>query len=151
VGYALRQFESQEPNGLAKLRDMYRNWPFFRTLVHNAEVSLAKADLGISRQYAALVRSAGVGKKILGLMEAEHARSVRMVFAVAQRSALLENQPTLARSIRLRNPYVDPLSFLQIRFLSAWRHAGEKRCKEPARQPLALTVKGVASGMKSTG
>jgi phosphoenolpyruvate carboxylase len=151
VGYALHRFERQERNGLAKLRDMHQNWPFFRTLVDNAEVSLAKADLGISRQYAALVRSARVRKRILGLIEAEHARSVRMVLAVTQRRALLENQPTLAQSIRLRNPYVDPLNFLQIRFLSVWRHAGEKRRKEPLRRLLALTVKGVASGMKSTG
>jgi phosphoenolpyruvate carboxylase len=151
VGHALHEFERQAPNGLAKLRDMHRNWPFFRTLVDNAEVSLAKADLGISRQYAALVRCAGVRKKIFGLIEAEHARSVQMVLAVTQRGALLENQPTLAQSIRLRNPYVDPLNLLQIRFLSVWRRAGEKRRQEPLRRLLALTVKGVASGMKSTG
>ena len=57
VGHALHEFERQEPDGLAALRDMYRHWPFFRTLLDNAEVSLAKTDLGIAAEYAALVRS----------------------------------------------------------------------------------------------
>ena len=63
----------------------------------------------------------------------------------------MENQPTLAQSIRLRNPYVDPLNYLQIRFLSVWRKANEAQRTEQLRRLLALTVKGVASGMKSTG
>ena len=151
VGHALREFTRQEPDGLASLRDMYLKWPFFRALVDNAEVSLAKTELGIARQYAALVTNASVRQKIFGLIKAEYARSVQMVLAVTQRGALLENQPTLAQSIRLRNPYVDPLNYLQIRFLGVWRRASEKQRTEALRRLLALTVKGVASGMKSTG
>jgi phosphoenolpyruvate carboxylase len=114
-------------------------------------VSLAKTDLGIARQYAALVESAEVRKKIFGLIEDEYARSVEMVLAINERKELLENQPTLAQSIRLRNPYVDPLNYLQIRFLSVWRKANEAQRTEQLRRLLALTVKGVAAGMKSTG
>jgi phosphoenolpyruvate carboxylase len=120
-------------------------------LLDNAELSLAKADLGIARQYAALVESADVRKKIFGLIESEHARSIAMVLAVNERKNLLANQPTLAQSIRLRNPYIDPLNHLQIRFLSVWRKADETQRTEHLRRLLALTVKGVASGMKSTG
>jgi phosphoenolpyruvate carboxylase len=151
VGYALEEFARLEPDGLASLREMYQHWPFFRMLLDNAEVSLAKADLAIARQYAALVTSAAVRKKIFGLIEEEHARSVKMLLAVTQRAELLANQPTLAHSIRLRNPYVDPLSFIQIRFLALWRRADNKHRTETMRRLLALTVNGIASGMKSTG
>jgi phosphoenolpyruvate carboxylase len=150
LGDALEQFAGAEPDGLARLREMYRQWPFFMQLLDNAELSLAKTELGIAREYAALVQSAFVRKKIFGLIEAEFDRSVRMILAVAQRNALLENQPVLAESIRRRNPYVDPLNFLQIRFLARWREAPTRRT-ETLRRLLALTVNGIASGMKSTG
>ena len=151
VGSALQDFVQSTPEGLGQLRKMYRHWPFFRTLLDNAEVSLAKTDLGIARQYAALVESAEVRHKIFGLIEEEHTRSVEMILAINARGELLENQPTLAQSIRLRNPYVDPLNYLQIRFLSVWRQAKESQRTEQLRRLLALTVKGVAAGMKSTG
>ena len=130
---------------------MYRRWPFFRSILDNAEVSLAKVDLGIARQYAALVESVEVRDNIFGLIKDEYARSVEMVLSINERKELLENQLTLAQSIRLRNPYVDPLNYLQIRFISIWRKAGEAQRTEQLRRLLALTVKGVASGMKSTG
>ncbi len=151
LGHALEHIAGAEPDGLARLREMYRQWPFFKQLLKNAEVSLAKTELGIAREYAELVRSVSVRKKIFGLIEAEFERSVRMVLAVTQRKALLENQPVLAESIRRRNPYVDPLNFLQIRFLARWRKASEKQRTETLRRLLALTVNGIAFGMKSTG
>ena len=151
VGHALEQFAVQEPAGLASLREMYRQWPFFRALLDNAEVSLAKTDLAIARQYAALVKPVSVRNKVFGLIEAEHARSVKMIMAVTGRRALLQNQATLARSIRRRNPYVDPLNFLQIRFLSIWRRSSAGQRTETLRRLLALTVNGIAFGMKSTG
>lgn len=150
-GHALETFATGDARGLEPLREMYRGWPFFQALVDNAEVSLAKADLSIARQYAGLVHSVAVRRKVFGLIEAEHARAVKWVLAITQRGVLLEHQPTLARSIRRRNPYVDPLSFLQIRFLAYWRRAGENRRTEALRRLLALTVNGIASGMKSTG
>lgn len=151
VGSALKDFEAQTPQGLELLRKMYRRWPFFRTLLDNAEVSLAKTDLDIARQYASLVESSAVRKKVFGLIEAEYTRSVEAVLAINGHKTLLETQPVLAQSIRLRNPYVDPLNYLQIRFLALWRKSGEEQRTEQLRRLLAITVKGVASGMKSTG
>lgn len=151
VGHALKQFADSRPDGLEQLQKMYRRWPFFRMLLDNAEVSLAKTDLGIARQYAMLVESAEVRKKIFGMIETGYTLSVEMVLAVNERKQLLENQQTLAQSIRLRNPYVDPLNYLQIRFLSIWRKSDEAKRTEHLRRLLALTVKGIASGMKSTG
>ncbi len=151
LGHALELFAGTEPEGLARLREMYQRWPFFRQLLDNAEISLAKTDLGIAREYAALVRSPAVRARIFGLIAAEYDRSVRMLLTVTGRKALLETQPVLAESIRRRNPYVDPLNYLQIRFLARWRRAHARQRTERLRRLLALTVNGIAFGMKSTG
>jgi phosphoenolpyruvate carboxylase len=143
IGHAL------EAHGeIEQLREMYRRWPFFAALLDNAELSLAKSDLYIAGRYATLVRDAAVRKKVFGMIAAAHERAVQMVLSVTQRSRLLANQPVLAESIRLRNPYIDPLNYLQIRFLPRWRRAKEN---ENLRRLLALTVNGIAFGMKSTG
>lgn len=143
IGHAL------ETHGdVDQLREMYQRWPFFAALIENVELSLAKTDLYIAGRYASLVREAPVRKKIFHVISAEHARSVRMVLSVTQRSRLLANQSVLAESIRVRNPYIDPLNYLQIRFLPRWRRANQN---ESLRRLLALTVNGIAFGMKSTG
>ncbi len=150
LGYALEKFAGDHPpSGWQILREMYRDWPFFSLLVDNAEVSLAKTDLYIARRYDALCRDANLREAISKRIEEEYARSVRAVLAITESSRLLARQPVLEESIRLRNPYVDPLNFLQIRFLGEWRRA-------PAVRPellhlLQLTVGGIAFGMKSTG
>jgi phosphoenolpyruvate carboxylase len=148
IGHALDQFARSEPEGLAKLREMYAGWPFFSAVLDNAEMSLAKTDLYIAGCYASLVRDASVRRKIFGMIEDAHKRAVRMVLNVNGRSTLLANQPVLAESIRLRNPYIDPLNYIQIRFLPQWRRHKEN---EAVRRLLALTVNGIAFGMKSTG
>ncbi len=143
LGHALQKFGDR-----AKLREMYAGWPFFAAVLENAEMSLAKTDLYIASRYASLVKDARVRRKIFGMIEDAHKRSVEAVLAVKQRGTLLGNQPVLAESIRLRNPYIDPLNYLQVRFLPHWRRAKEN---ENLRRLLALTVNGIAFGMKSTG
>ncbi len=151
VGYALDQFMARHaPLGLKKLQTMYQEWPFFSVLMDNAEVSLAKTDLYIATRYAALVRSREIRNRIFGLIEEEYHRSVRHVLAVCGSGRLLQSQPVLAESIRLRNPYVDPLNFLQIRFLQKWRQLGAQAPPELLHL-LQITVGGIAFGMKSTG
>jgi phosphoenolpyruvate carboxylase len=151
VGHALESFAESESGGLDKLRDMHRTWPFFTSLLDNAEMSLAKTDLYIAERYSRLVRSRAVRQKVFGAIAEEHARAVRMVLRITGHSALLANQPVLAESIRLRNPYVDPLNFIQIESLKRWRQARGEKTRERLRKLLALTVTGVAFGMKSTG
>ncbi len=150
LGFALEKFiVDHAPNGLDLLRRMYQGWPFFNILISNAEASLAKTDLYIASRYAALVRPRNLAASIFGRIQDEYERSVRRVLEVSGSTRLLERQPVLAESIRLRNPYVDPLNFLQTRFLEKWRRA-------PDQQPeilhlLQITVGGIAFGMKSTG
>jgi phosphoenolpyruvate carboxylase len=151
VGFAFEEFvKSHTSRGLALLREMYRGWPFFSVLVDNAEISLAKTDLYIAGRYAALVRPASLREKIFGRIEEEYHRTVRHTLDIREGSRLLEHQPVLAESIRLRNPYVDPLNFLQLRFLERWR-ANHKAASPELLHLLQITVGGIAFGMKSTG
>ena len=150
LGHGLDKFLcSHAPDGLEVLRQMYRHWPFFGVIIDNAEASLAKTDLYIARRYDALCRPASLRKQISSRIEEEYERTVRCVLEISESKQLLERQPVLQESIRLRNPYVDPLTFLHIRFLEKWR-------REPQPSPellrlLQITVGGVAFGMKSTG
>ncbi|MGA8182032.1 MAG: phosphoenolpyruvate carboxylase [Terriglobia bacterium] len=150
LGYGLEKFLGGHlPDGLDLLRQMYRYWSFFAVIIDNAEASLAKTDLYIARRYDALCRPAGLRKQISSRIEEEYKRTVRYVLDITESKQLLERQPVLEESIRLRNPYVDPLNFLQIRFLEKWR-------REPQPSPellrlLQITVGGIAFGMKSTG
>jgi phosphoenolpyruvate carboxylase len=150
LGYALEKFiRDHAPQGLEALREMYEGWPFFAVLIDNAETSLAKTDLYIARRYAALVRPASLGENMFQRLEEEYRRSRNAVLEICGRAHLLARQPVLAESIRLRNPYVDPLNFLQIRFLKQWRNA--RRPPAELLQLLQVTVAGIAFGMKSTG
>ena len=151
IGHALNAFASRDEDGLQRLREMYQHWPFFASLLDNAEVSLAKTDLYIAARYATLVHNADVRGKIFGMIETEFQQTQKMILDVCQRGTLLVNQPVLAESIRLRNPYVDPMNYIQIRFLARWRKSGTARPSEDLRRLLALTVHGIAFGMKSTG
>ncbi len=154
LGHALEKFQRDHaPDGRDILRSMHEGWPFFFNLINNAEHSLAKTDLYIASLYAALVRPKGLGKKIFKLIEEEYHRSVRSVLETSRASALLAGQHVLAESIRLRNPYVDPLNFLQTRFLERWRRlpSGQRASKDSILHLLQITVGGIAFGMKSTG
>jgi phosphoenolpyruvate carboxylase len=153
LGFAVDKFiQSHGAGGQALLRQMYRDWPFFAVLIDNAEISLAKTDLYIAGQYAALVRPSSTGKLIFGRITEEYQRSRRAVLEINETTHLLARQPVLSESIRLRNPYVDPLNYLQLRFLKLWRRtsAGAASSRELLRL-LQITVAGVAFGMKSTG
>jgi len=150
LGFALDKFvQDHAPGGLERLREMYAHWLFFSVLIDNAEASLAKTDLYIAGEYAALVRPKNLGDRIFGRVKEEYERSCRLVLEICGRAHLLAHQPVLAESIRLRNPYVDPLNFIQIKYLERWRQS--RRPDPQLMHLLQTTVAGVAFGMKSTG
>ena len=150
LGYGLEKFLAGPlPDGLDLLRRMSHHWPFFAVIIDNAEASLAKPDLYIARRYDALCRPANLRRQISSRIEEEYQRTVRCVLEITESKHLLEHQPVLQESIRLRNPYVDPLNFLQIRFLEKWRR--ELQPSPELVRLLQITVGGIAFGMKSTG
>ena len=158
VGTALTQYAEQSPEHLERLRQMYQAWPFFTTTIDNAQMSLAKADMEIAARYAALVTDKTVRERIYGAIAAEYEKSVTIISRITGLDALLDNQPVLQKSIRLRNPYVDPLSYLQVELLKRLRalpldDASEemKTARRDLRAAVLLSINGVAAGMKNTG
>jgi phosphoenolpyruvate carboxylase len=125
---------------------MYREWPFFRSLIDNAQLSMGKADLAVARIYDTLAEPP-LRARIFPRIVEEWGRTREAVLTATGRSALLDISPVLHRSIRLRNPYVDPLSFVQVSLLARLRAAPE----ETLPRLLALTVNGIAAGLQSTG
>ena len=124
------------------LRDLYQRLPFFRTVVDNLEMTLAKSSLPISRGYLTLVGD----DRLYATIEEEHARAVAGVLAAAGVSRLLERQPVLRRSIELRNPYVDPMNAVQVELLKRYRGGDES-----ARVPLLRSIAAIAAALRNTG
>ncbi len=147
LGTALESHLGGGSEGLAQLRKLYAEWPFFSTLIDNAQLSLAKADLFIAKQYANLVDPQELGEQTFIQIREEYERTEAAILEITEQQQLLEKVEVLRESIRLRNPYVDPLNFLQLRFLEEWRKTGDPEILHLLR----LTVHGIASGMKSTG
>jgi phosphoenolpyruvate carboxylase len=147
VGHALEHF-LKKPNGAAILRTMAQEFPLFIDLIRNVEMALAKSDFGIARLYASLVTNPAVRDRVFSKLEAEFHLTKRGVLAVTGQSELLETNPVLARSIRLRNPYVDPMSFIQVDLLRRKR-AGDN--SEAINRAIAASINGISAGLRNTG
>jgi phosphoenolpyruvate carboxylase len=129
---------------------MYGGWPFFRSLVDNAQLGLGRSDLAVSRLYDGLA-DADLHGRVFAAVESEWRRTVEAIEAATGRPPL-EHSPVLQRSIRLRNPYVDPLSFVQVGLLGRLRETGENATEgDTLRRLAALTINGIAAGLQNTG
>ncbi|MEO5824976.1 MAG: phosphoenolpyruvate carboxylase [Gemmatimonadales bacterium] len=136
-----------QQHGQDAVRAMAVEWPVFATMMEDLHMVLAKSDLEIASRYAGLAPVACRG--IFHDIAAEFRRTVEMVLELSGTGKLLEHDPTLARAIRLRNPYVDPMSFLQVGLLERWRAAD--RTDGPLLDALLETVNGIAQGLQNTG
>jgi phosphoenolpyruvate carboxylase len=151
AGTALGAFVAEE-EGLALLRDMYGGWPFFRTLVDFMQMTLAKSDLRVAENYTSLVSDPAVRHRLWTRISEEHDDCVKAVLLITENENLLDDSPVLQRSIRLRNPYVDPLSYVQVALLRRLRALREESPKrEDVLNVLLLSISGVSSGMLNTG
>ncbi len=148
VGHAIEQFIAASPGNAGCLREMMAKVPLFADLVRNVELAMAKADLAIARLYAGLVEDCDVRDRVFALLEEEFLRTRRAVLAITGQKELLEANPVLFRSIRLRNPYVDPMSLVQVDLLRRKR-TGENT--EALNYALGGTINGIAAGLHNTG
>jgi len=148
VGYALEQFASQGRNAEQQLREMIAQFPLFSDLIRNVELAMAKADLAIARLYASLVRDPGLRERVWKIVAEEFERTRRMLLMVKQQERLLEKNPVLSRSIRLRNPYVDAMSLIQVELL---RRKQQGDNSEDLNYALGATINGIAAGLHNTG
>jgi phosphoenolpyruvate carboxylase len=152
LGSGLNAILRRGPAGEKLLREMYQRWPFFQTAIANAQLTMCKADMAIARLYASLVTDERIREKVFGRLLEEFRLAEKAVLVATGQRELLENEPVLARSIKLRNPYVDPLNYLQVEMLRR-RRSGKlgKRDQEGTRAVMELTVNGIAGGLKNTG
>lgn len=152
MGTALDAVLKRGPGGLKLLRTMYREWAFFRSLVDNAQLTLCKADMTIARMYADLVEDADIRERIFGVLLDEFRLTEQSILAVVGARGLLSHEPVLKRSVELRNPYIDPLNYLQVEMLRRLRRGDFSKAEEEvARSVIELTINGISGGLKNTG
>jgi phosphoenolpyruvate carboxylase len=149
LGSAVRDYLTDQAGDLGMLQEMYERWSFWRTLIDNAQMILAKADLTIARLYADLVEDQALATRIYGRIAEEYRYTVDAICRITRQQAILDNVPVLQRSIARRNPHVDPLSFVQLLLLKRLRASAEP--EEELLTGVLESINGIASGLKNTG
>ncbi|KAA0595705.1 phosphoenolpyruvate carboxylase [Azospirillum lipoferum] len=147
-GSAVKAYLAQHPDGMERLRAMHRDWGFFSTLLSNMDMVLSKSNIAIASRYAGLVSDPALRDAIFSRIRAEWQDSIDALLAITEQSALLEKNPLLARSIRNRFPYLDPLNHVQVELLK--RHRTSDSGEQIARG-IHLTINGIAAGLRNSG
>ena len=143
-------------SNLELLREMVRSFPLFLDMIRNVEIALAKADFGIAKLYASLVEDEALRDRVFHILESEFDRTRRTVLAITEQADILERNPVLANSIRLRNPYVDPMSLLQVELLRRKRSGDNNEAETPDTRAeldraITATINGISAGLRNTG
>jgi phosphoenolpyruvate carboxylase len=152
LGSALETWQGNDPSRLSQLQSMYRNWPFFRSLISNIQMALFKGEMEIAHEYTRLASDHAGAERIYGKIRAEYIRTVEQVLQISGQQQLLEENATLGLSLYRRNPYLDPLNNIQITLLSRYRNISltdEQRNRW--LHPLLRSINAIASGMRNTG
>lgn len=147
TGTALEDWVGDDEAKLAQLSDLHARWPFFRTVLSNMGMVLAKSDLGLARRYAELVTDVELRERVFGAITAEHERTVRMHRAITGGDLLADN-PALARSIHHRFPYLEPLNHLQVDLLARWRGGDHS---SDVHRGIQLSINGLATALRNSG
>jgi phosphoenolpyruvate carboxylase len=148
TGSALESWVDGDQEKLARLQELHRTWPFLRTVLSNMGMVLAKTDLGLAARYAELVPDEELRARVLDQITAEHERTCRMLLAITGDDQLLADNPSLARSIRNRFPYLEPLHHLQVEMLRRRRGGDDDQL---TRRNIQLTINGIATALRNSG
>jgi phosphoenolpyruvate carboxylase len=153
VGTAFKRFIDPDPvTRTALLKEMYLRWPFFENLLDNIQMTMAKADINIAHLYSGLVPDTKVRERIFGMIKREFALSREMILCITDQESLLDNDQGLQRSIQLRNPFIDPINYLQVNLLNELRQEGLTEAKQQGlADTMLLTISCIAAGMRNTG
>jgi len=152
VGYAISHWLEKNPRSLKKLRDMYRQWPFFASMISNMQMTLFKSDMRTAHEYSKLCHDKELGESIFGNIKKENRRTIEQVLKIANIRNLLSTDPVLTLSLTRRDPYLDPLAYLQINLLKKYRDetvAEEKR--QEWQSALLSSINSIAAGLRNTG
>lgn len=148
VGHALERFAARGSEHEQLLQEMFSRFALFNDLIRNVELAMSKADLSIAKLYASLVSDEALRERVWRTISEEFERTRGMLLVVKQQEKLLEKNPVLSRSIRLRNPYVDPMSLIQVDLMRRKRSGDNS---EELNYALAATINGIAAGLHNTG
>jgi phosphoenolpyruvate carboxylase len=153
LGSALKSMISRGPKERERLRAMHAGWPFFQTLIDNAQLTMRKADMGIASLYAGLVTDAKIRRRMVGILGAEFDLTEKAILSITGQKRLLGREPVLLRSVELRNPYIDPLNYIQVDMMRRIRGGAtlEPREADAIRAVIELTINGISGGLKNTG
>ncbi|GIP41401.1 phosphoenolpyruvate carboxylase [Paenibacillus sp. J31TS4] len=152
AGTGLQSFYQNQPDRMKVLQQMYRKWSFFRTTVDNLQMAMAKADLVIAKEYGRMIKDKQLAERMYNLIKKEYELTSDLLLQITGQQEILDNVPILQESIRLRNPYVDPLSYMQVELLSELR-ANREKGEDDAEllREVLLTINGIAAGLRNTG
>jgi phosphoenolpyruvate carboxylase len=152
AGSGLQSFYQGKSENLGILKVMYEEWSFFRTMIDNLQMALAKADMLIAKEYGSLVKDSTIAERIYSLIRGEYELTSSLILQITGQQEILDNVPVIQESIRLRNPYVDPLSYMQVELLTELRQLRDdsEEDAELLREVL-LTINGIAAGLRNTG
>ena len=150
LGTAVAGWAGEDASRWNDLAAAYRDWPFFRTVVDNAQLSLRKADLLIAEVYSSLASEADRAE-VFPLLRAEYELTEKAIERITGQADLLDNEPWLQRSIRLRNPYIDPMNYAQVALLRRLRAEPDGPDAAALRDAVLLSVNGIAAGLRNTG
>ncbi|UOQ92099.1 phosphoenolpyruvate carboxylase [Halobacillus shinanisalinarum] len=148
-GTGLVNYASQSDDHLKQLQQMYENWPFFRSTIYNLQMALTKADIQTAKEYTALVNDHVLGERIFQMIVEEFNTTKQVLLQITGDHELLDQQPTIQESVKLRNPYVDPLNFLQVELIKDLRQKENEN--EDTLTEVLLTISGIAAGLRNTG
>jgi phosphoenolpyruvate carboxylase len=152
LGSALEDCCAGEKKRLKLLREMYRDWPFFRALLSNTQMALFKSRMDIAREYSELCSNAESCREVFGMVEAEYERTVKWIRKVAQIDELLDENPLLKTSLSRRDAYLDPLNHIQLELLERYRSPETRELdREASLDPLLRSINAIAGGMRNTG
>ena len=149
LGTALNKIVSEKTDNLDKLKSMYIEWPFFSVLLDNIQMALSKSDLGIAKDYSQLVQNKEAAREIISDIETEYKSTVSTLLKIVTSDELLSENTKLSLSLKRRQPYLDPLNYIQVMLLQKHRKiSGEDTVNF---DPLLRTIHAIAIGMKNTG
>ncbi len=151
MGTALEQFIQANDEHIKTLQTMYREWPFFQTVVDNAQLELVRSHIPTTRLYAARVEPKDLATRMQKTIEDEHNRTVEMILKITQQSKLLENAKVVRNTVEFRNPAVMPLSLLQVALMDRWMGLSEEEQAGAWREAMLQSIAGIAAAMQSTG
>jgi len=152
IGAALETWLAQDAGNAEALRRMYREWPFFRSLLSNTQMALFKADMSIAAEYAQLYEETEMRDRVFALIDDEFDRTLRLVLETGEKAELMEENPMLRLSLGRRNPYLNPLNAIQVLLLGRYRDPAVPEAeRERWRIPLLRTINAIAAGMRNTG